>query len=128
MSNRLDASTAEVVSFLRNNGYAVHFPVDASLGEEQARVALQGDRHVIVTRNDARTLQAKIEGKPRRTYRFQDHTEVGAEHVQPIVDLLREGKEAEAAAAFHELCLSIRDLKHFKAFHLGLKIRQDSQK
>ena len=47
---RLDASTAEIVQFLENRGYQVNHPVDAEIGDEQARIALKGNRHVIVTR------------------------------------------------------------------------------
>ena len=47
---RLDASTAEIISFLQEHGYHVHYPVDAQIGDEQARVALKGNQHVIVRR------------------------------------------------------------------------------
>ena len=47
---RLDASTAEIVQFLQKQGYRVHFPLDVQITDEQARIALEGSRHVIVTR------------------------------------------------------------------------------
>ncbi len=47
---RLDATTAEIIQFLQRQGYRVHFPVEAEIGDEQARVSL-GNRHAIVTRN-----------------------------------------------------------------------------
>lgn len=50
---RLDASTAEIVRFLQKQGYRVHFPLDVQITDEQARIALQGTQHVIVTRNDS---------------------------------------------------------------------------
>ena len=56
---RLDASTAEVVQFLQIQGYRVHFPVDAEITDEQARVALDGNRHAIVTRTE--TLGFRVE-------------------------------------------------------------------
>ena len=50
---RLDASTAEIVHFLQKQGYRVHFPVDAEISDEQARIALEGNHYAIVTRNDS---------------------------------------------------------------------------
>ena len=56
---RLDASTAEIIQFLQSQGYQVHFPVEAEIGDGQARVSV-GTRHVIVTRN-ASGLHAEYE-------------------------------------------------------------------
>ena len=50
---RLDASTAEIVQFLQKQGYRVHFPVIAEISDEQASIPLEGNRHVIVTREDS---------------------------------------------------------------------------
>ncbi len=50
---RLDASTAEIVHFLEKQGYRVHFPVIAEISDEQGRIALEGNRHVIVTREES---------------------------------------------------------------------------
>ncbi len=47
---RLDASTAEIVRFLEKQGYRVNHPVEAEIGDEQARIAVSGNRYVIVTR------------------------------------------------------------------------------
>ena len=47
---RLDASTAEIVQFLQKQGYRVSHPVEAEIGDEQARIAVSGNRYVIVTR------------------------------------------------------------------------------
>lgn len=61
---RLDASTAEVAQFLRAKGYKLTIPVDAELYEDRARVAVQGGRHVVVTRGDNGLLKAVPECKP----------------------------------------------------------------
>ena len=49
---RLDSSTAEIVLFLRNQGFRVNHPIEAEIGDEQARIALAGNRHAVVTRRD----------------------------------------------------------------------------
>ncbi len=50
---RLDSSTAEIVLFLQALGYRVNHPIEAELGDDQARIALTGNRHAIVTRKDS---------------------------------------------------------------------------
>ncbi len=47
---RLDASTAEIAQFLQKQGYRVNHPVEAEIDDGQARITLEGNRHVIVTR------------------------------------------------------------------------------
>ena len=47
---RLDASTAELVRFLQRRGHQVNHPVEAEIGDKQARITLKGNRYVIVTR------------------------------------------------------------------------------
>jgi hypothetical protein len=58
---RLDATTAEVVSFLRDRGFTVNFPIEAELTDEHARVALRGGHYAIVTRADDGRLRAAVE-------------------------------------------------------------------
>ncbi len=60
---RLDASTAEIVQFLQKQGYRVHFPVDAEISDEQARIAVGGNRYVIVTRTSS-GLAAEYDAGP----------------------------------------------------------------
>jgi len=58
---RLDATTTEVVSFLRDQGFSVNFPIDANLGDDTARVALKGGHYANVTRDDTGSLRAAVE-------------------------------------------------------------------
>lgn len=58
---RLDATTAEVVSFLVDRGFSVAFPIDADVTDEHARVALKGNHFAIVTRDDNGTPRAAVE-------------------------------------------------------------------
>ena len=50
---RLDSSTAEIVLFLQKQGYRVNHPVEVEIGDEQARIAVSGNRYAIVTRKDS---------------------------------------------------------------------------
>jgi hypothetical protein len=50
---RLDANTAEIVRFLQQQGYRVNHPVEAEIGDGHARIAVSGNRYVIVTRTDS---------------------------------------------------------------------------
>lgn len=52
MNKQLDASTAELVQLLTRYGYSVQHPVDAEIGETQARIAIDGGRYVLVNRNE----------------------------------------------------------------------------
>jgi hypothetical protein len=53
---RLDATTTEVVSFLRNNGFLVHFPIVASGTDDSMSVELKGGHEAVVKRDDAGLL------------------------------------------------------------------------
>jgi hypothetical protein len=57
---------------------------------------------------------------------LQSPTEITAEHVQPIIDLLKARKFEEANTRFKEFCSSVKDLKNFEAFTLSMKIIQES--
>lgn len=58
---RLDASAAEIVKFLRQINYAISFPLDITLHDYHARVAVYGGRYVIVARNTANRFIATLE-------------------------------------------------------------------
>ncbi len=66
---RLDSSTAEIVLFLQQQGYWVNHPIEAEIGDEQARISLTGNRHAIVTRNDG-GLHAEYERTTPEETRF----------------------------------------------------------
>jgi len=70
---RLDATTAEVVSFLVDRGFSVAFPIDADVTDEHARVALKGNHFAIVTRDDNGTLRAAVECNTPPVERFTYH-------------------------------------------------------
>lgn len=57
---RLDAHTNEIVAFLRKQGFTVHFPVDATVTDEEARVALKGRHTAVVYRDEFGSLQATV--------------------------------------------------------------------
>jgi hypothetical protein len=57
---RLDATTDEVVSFLRNNGLLVHFPIDARETDDSVSVKLEGGHTAIVRQNDARRFYVSL--------------------------------------------------------------------
>jgi hypothetical protein len=47
----------------------------------------------------------------RKKHRFQDFTEIKAEHCQHIIALLKQGDKIKAGEALHTLCLEVKDLK-----------------
>jgi hypothetical protein len=62
---RLDATTAEVVSFLLEAGFNVYGPpIDAAVTDESARVALKGGQYAVVYRDEFAKLQAAVETRP----------------------------------------------------------------
>ncbi len=64
---RLDATSAEIVSFLVNTGWQVYGPpIDCEASDESARVRLHGGRFAIVTRNGNGRLRAAVEVRDRR--------------------------------------------------------------
>ena len=63
---RLDASTAEIVSYLRAQGFQVHHPVDAEI-KDTARIALKGGNYAVVYRNKFGKLQTAVETTPPAT-------------------------------------------------------------
>lgn len=59
---RLDSTTAEVVSFLVEAGFRVYGPpIDATVTDESACVALSGGQYAIVYRDEFGNLQAAVE-------------------------------------------------------------------
>ena len=63
---RFDASIAEIVQFLQRQGYRVHFPVDAEITDEQARILLEGNQHAIVTRTEKGGFTVQVAEKSNR--------------------------------------------------------------
>ncbi len=61
---RLDASTVEIVSYLRAQGFQVHFPVDAEIRDDTARIALKGGNYAVVYRNKFGKLHTAVETAP----------------------------------------------------------------
>jgi hypothetical protein len=64
----------------------------------------------------------------RKKYRFQNHTEIKAEHCQHIIDLLKQGDKIKASEAFHALCREVKDIKDFEAFHLAHHLQREARK
>ena len=53
---------------------------------------------------------------------LKDGTEIKAEHVQPIIDLLKARQFEEADEAFKKFCSSIKNWKTFEAVMLASKL------
>ena len=92
---RLDATTAEIVQFLQSQGYQVHFPLDAEIGDEQARVSL-GNRHAIVTRNVS-GLHAEYENTTS--------PDTVAKDPQAVLDALRRHITSGDVAVFDDVAI-----------------------
>ena len=58
---RLDANTVEIVSHLRAQGFQVHFPIDAEIQDDTARIALKGGNYAVVHRDEFGKLQTTVE-------------------------------------------------------------------
>jgi len=58
---RLDASTAEIVDFLRKHRFSVHYPTQAEVTDEEARIALSGGHTAIVHRDYAGRLRVTVD-------------------------------------------------------------------
>ena len=62
---RLAATTAEVIGFLVEAGFNVYGPpIDATVTDESARVALKGGQYAVVYRDEMGKLQAAVETRP----------------------------------------------------------------
>lgn len=58
---RLDITAAEAHRYLRARGFAVHNPLDAVVGDDNARIALQGGHWAVVYRDEFGKLQVAVQ-------------------------------------------------------------------
>lgn len=61
-----------------------------------------------------------------KKWAFKSLADVTAKDTEAIIELIHEHKFAEAEAAYHKLCGSIKDLPNYEAFMLARKLVQES--